>query len=118
MTFHPRLETFTISRPSLGLPHASLLINSSPESAPHTLFTTHNPETNELMTETLDIRAWRDNSVLEVFVNGRTAISTRLYAGGDTFGMRFFATDDLEDAGIISGHTKLESAVLWDGIGI
>lgn len=117
MTFHPRLETFTISRPSLGLPHASLLINSSPESAPHTLFTTHNAETNKLTTETLDIRAWRDNSVLEVFVNGRTAISTRLYAGGGTFGMRFFATDDIEDAGIISGHTRLESAMLWDGIG-
>ncbi|KAJ5343760.1 glycosyl hydrolase [Penicillium brevicompactum] len=117
MTFDPRLETFTISRPSLGLPHASLLINSSPESAPHTLFTTHNPETNELTTETLDIRAWRDNSVLEVFVNGRTAISTRLYAGRDTFGIRFFATSDIENAGI-SGHTRLESAMLWDGIGV
>lgn len=118
MTFDSRLETFTISRPSLGTSHASILINSSPEVAPHTLFTTHNAKTDELTTETLDIRAWRDNSVLEVFVNGRTAISTRLYAGQDTFGMRFFAIDDIEDAGLVCGQTTLYSALLWDGIGV
>ena len=117
LVFDPRLEAFTITRPSLPRPDTSLLINSSPEVAPHTLFTTQNPITEEFETETLDIRAWRDNSVLEVFVNGRTAISTRLYAAEETFGMRFFAIDDDFDADLTSSRTRLDAASIWDGIG-
>jgi beta-fructofuranosidase len=123
MTFEPQAEAFTISRPSFPRSDSSLLINSSPEIAPHTLFTGTNPESGQEWTETLDIRAWRDNSVLEVFVNGRTAISTRLYAAEETFGMRFFAEDDASDAGVLlrtshAGQTELKSASLWDGIAI
>lgn len=71
--------------------------------------------------ENLDIRAWRDNSVLEVFINGRTAISTRLYAAGETCGMYFFADDNGDgdggrDIDSFSG-TELLYATLWDGIG-
>jgi beta-fructofuranosidase len=120
MTFEPQNETFTISRPSFSRPDSSLLIKSSPEVAPHTLFTVSNRNSGEECTETLDIRAWRDNSVLEVFVNGRTAISTRLYAAEETFGMRFFAEDEASSIEVLRtshiGSPELQFANLWDGI--
>lgn len=120
MTFEPQNETFTISRPSFSRPDSSLLINSSPEAAPHTLFTVRSPSSGKECTETLNIRAWRDNSVLEVFVNDRTAISTRLYAADETFGMRFFAADEGPSTALLrtshTGSTELQFANLWDGI--
>jgi beta-fructofuranosidase len=84
------------------------------------LFTVSNRNSGEECTETLDIRAWRDNSVLEVFVNGRTAISTRLYAAEETFGMRFFAEDEASSIEVLRtshiGSPELQFANLWDGI--
>lgn len=121
MTFEPRNETLTISRPAFPRSDSSLLINSTPDVAPHTLFTSRNLESGEECTETLDIRAWRDNSVLEVFVNGRTAISTRLYAAEETFGMRFFAEESSGADTLRTSHagpTQLLFANLWDGIAL
>lgn len=89
------------------------MINSSSEEAPHTLFTTRDLVTGLENTELLHIRIWRDNSVLEVFVNDRTAISTRIYAGDDNYGIMFFA----DDGGVREGGTVLVEAQLWDGIG-
>jgi beta-fructofuranosidase len=122
MTFEPQNETFKISRPSFSRPDSSLLIQSSPEMAPHTLFTMINQRSGEEYTESLDIRAWRDNSVLEVFVNGRTVISTRLYAAEETFAIRFFAEDEALNVKSLrashKGSTELQFANLWDGIAI
>lgn len=61
--------------------------------------------------------------MLEVFVNGRTAISTRLYAGEETVGIKFFADErdaSAEDfhAGKAPGSSELIFATLWDGIGV
>ncbi|KAJ5111185.1 glycosyl hydrolase [Penicillium argentinense] len=120
LMFEPLNETFKIIRPCLSSPSACAFINSSPEIAPHTLFRKRNTITKEEYTEPLRIRAWRDNSVLEVFVNGRTAISTRLYAAEETFGMRFFAFDEPStDAtkASQSDWTELQYAKLWEGIG-
>ncbi|GAB7325454.1 hypothetical protein MBLNU13_g09472t1 [Cladosporium sp. NU13] len=116
LTFTPTTETFTITRPSF---HKDTLVNSEPERAPHTLFITLNPTTGAEETEPLRIRAWRDNSVLEVFVNERTAISTRLYAAEEMVGIRFFADDSsatssVESASAVS--SQLLGATLWDGI--
>ncbi|KAM0723190.1 hypothetical protein Q7P37_001390 [Cladosporium fusiforme] len=120
IAFAPNTETLTIQRPSFTLPNSNTLVNSNPERAPHTLFTTLNPTTGQEETEALHIRAWRDNSVLEVFVNGRTAISTRLYAGEETIGLRFFADENnAVDAlgGDAPGSSEVVYATLWDGIG-
>ncbi|KAK9319362.1 glycoside hydrolase family 32 protein [Lipomyces orientalis] len=113
LMFEPQSETFTIERPSLRTLSSSKLINNAPEVAPHTLFTTRNPVTGEEDIEILHIQAWQDNSVLEVFVNSRTAISTRLYGAKEICGMTFFGTDSSGD-----DTTKLLGAVLWDDIGI
>lgn len=120
--FIPPSETFTIARPSFPVPNPSELINSSREVAPHTLFKIRDPATGAEDLEALHIRAWRDNSALEVFINGRTAISTRLYAAEETFGMRFFADDSssILDAQNSAGSavTELLHAVLWDNISV
>jgi beta-fructofuranosidase len=113
ISFSPNTETFIITRPSS--PDSSAQFNTTPELAPHTLFTSLNPATNELENEELRIRIWRDNSVLEVFVNGRTAISTRLYASAEQMaGLRFFA----DDGGCEREKSRLREAVLWDGLAV
>lgn len=116
LTFSPAKETFTIERPALpGLSAAESdrLISSKSETAPHTLFITSDGIAGQEQMEPLQIHAWRDNSVMEVFVNGRTAISTRLYAANETFGVRFFGND-----GAGSEGTVMLNAEMWDGIGL
>ena len=111
--FSPQDETITIHRPSLIGPGSDELINNKPERAPHTLFTVLDPESGVEIEETLDIRARRDNSVLEVFVNRRTAITTRIYGGEEQFGLTFFADDADENE-----SNELACATLWDGVGV
>lgn len=112
LEFVPKSETFKIHRPSFPCSRSERLINTRPEYAAHTLFNVLDPKTGGTNMETLDIRVWRDNSVLEVFVNGRTAISTRLYTLEDGSGeLEFFA----EDTG--AGTTELLHAHVWDGLG-
>jgi beta-fructofuranosidase len=134
LSFNPRTETFEITRPSFpststsqSEPPSSNLINTTPELAPHTLFTTKTPTNNngfQTTSEPLTIHAFRDSSVLEVFVNGgRTAISTRLYAAEENLGMRFFVEEDDDDDGVRAGDDDAQSnsellyAKIWDGIG-
>jgi beta-fructofuranosidase len=72
----------------------SMAINDDPEVAPHTLFSTRDPGNNIVAHESLNIQLFLDASVLEVFVNERVAISTRIYAeSGRCFGVRPFARD-------------------------
>ncbi|KAJ5278184.1 hypothetical protein N7524_004337 [Penicillium chrysogenum] len=109
----PRSETFEIHRPLID--YAG--VNHGYESAPHTLFTSLN-ERGEEVEETLRVHAFFDSSVLEVFVNDRTVISTRIYhPAGQCFGALFFAesgagTEDERPAAV------LVRASLWDGLGI
>lgn len=58
--------------------------------------------------------------MLEVFVNERTAISTRLYAAEETIGIRFFADDEQKgmQALLSSGPSELVYGTLWDNIGV
>lgn len=112
LMFEPKTETFTITRPQSFRTESPWAINHSPEVAPHTLFVTRAPQSGLEETEPLEISVWRDNSVLEVFVNQRTVISTRLYIDDETCGIRFFA-DDGEDP----VQSSLLCASLWDGLG-
>ncbi|KAH8880196.1 putative beta-Fructufuranosidase [Thozetella sp. PMI_491] len=111
--FEPNTETFTIERPAFDTPDSALHINSAPETAAHTLFTTVDHASGETETESLEIRVWRDNSVFEVFVNERTAITTRIYAGDETVGLRFFADEEHEGDQSLEAPTRLDHAVIW-----
>ncbi|KAL2005564.1 hypothetical protein VTN00DRAFT_10057 [Thermoascus crustaceus] len=119
LTFNPQTETIRIDRPRPFDPR----INHDPESAPHTLFTYIDPRGEEVE-EPLRIHAFYDTSVLEVFVNGRTVISTRVYVpdGSRCYGVRFFAerVDDGGDGGgsPAAAAAVLQRAVVWDGLGM
>jgi beta-fructofuranosidase len=91
-------------------------INRTPERAPHTLFTRYDVKEQQEVEESLHIRAFYDTSVLEVFVNSRTVISTRIYSASDKcFGVNFFAiASPSASAGMTLARVK--SARLWDGL--
>ena len=96
-------ESLHIDRPDLS--HVDPDISTLPEVAPFTLF-----ESADGSREYLEIRAWFDESVLEVFINERCAISTRVYpATKRCWGIRFWAEDE-------AGASTLVGARAWDGL--
>ncbi|PYH28682.1 glycoside hydrolase family 32 protein [Aspergillus neoniger CBS 115656] len=111
--WEPASETFCIQRP---IPHDSR-INHEPETAPHTLFTFETPS-GEQKEETLQIHAFWDKSVLEVFVNERTVISTRIYLQPDQASqceLRFFAEGETNHD---DPPAMLLQADSWDGLSL
>jgi beta-fructofuranosidase len=96
-------ETLYIDRPDLRQVDPD--ISTLPEIAPFTLF-----ESVDGSREQLEVRAWFDESVLEVFVNERCAFSTRVYpATKRCWGIRFWAEDE-------AGSSILVEARAWDGL--
>jgi beta-fructofuranosidase len=88
----------------------------APEIAPFSIFTQRDPESQQDIEETLDIRALYDSSVLEIFVNERVAITTRIYsANKNCFGITFFAQGcpGLDEAEL----AEVLDCQVWDGIG-
>jgi beta-fructofuranosidase len=88
------------------------------ECDPHTVVTFRDAQRNEIE-ETLRIRAIFDKSVLEVFVNERTALSTRIYVDSDRcFGLNFFAEGGVNDAcdNMEEIVCMLLEAQVWDGL--
>ncbi|CAG9951565.1 unnamed protein product [Clonostachys rosea f. rosea IK726] len=86
-------------------------INRLPERAPHTLFTFLDSCNNTEELETLDFHVYYDCSVLEIFVNGRTAITTRVYPTSNTsFGVRPFVESTYAEG----ERSELVSFNLWE----
>ncbi|RAH42973.1 glycoside hydrolase family 32 protein [Aspergillus brunneoviolaceus CBS 621.78] len=116
LSWNVHQETFIITRPSPPDPE----IDHDPESAPHTLFT-YETEQGELREETLRIHAFWDTSVLEVFVNERTVISTRIYlmpADQKRSILQFFAMgrDVQTQPSVEDSPALLLEANIWDGL--
>ncbi|KAL4867313.1 hypothetical protein BDV12DRAFT_171686 [Aspergillus spectabilis] len=128
----PLCETFQVNRPNI---HNST-INHAPEVTPHTLFTCTNLEYNNTSTsnptdpetaidteteEPLRIHTSFDTSVLEIFANDRTAITTHVYHSGTEssestcVGLEFFA-QPLEDNSGGEAAARLVHATIWDGL--
>lgn len=119
----PTSETFQIDRPDVQNTR-NRGINHDSETAPVTLFTYtsgHGLSDAEEVEETLRIRALFDASVFEVFVNERTAISTRIYndrkteADPTSTTIRFFAESAVSE-GNEDTVAKLLHATAWDGL--
>lgn len=92
--FAPNAEQVVIERHNVWTDKSDVYmdINDNREVAPHTLFSTRERDGNIITQESLDIHLFLDASVLEVFINERVAISTRIYAeSGRCFGVRPFA---------------------------
>ncbi|KAE8351188.1 glycosyl hydrolase [Aspergillus coremiiformis] len=111
LAWEPNTETFSIQRPPPYDPN----INHTPETAPHTLFTFVD-ESGAEHEETLRIHAFSDGNVLEVFVNERAVISTRIYVPYDeaSVGLRFFAESDPSASHSTHPPAILLRATLWD----
>jgi beta-fructofuranosidase len=112
--FSPLSELLTVDRSK----STSLTdINTSPDSGPHTLFYTRDPNTGVETLETLKLRIFCDNSVLEVFANDRFALSSRIYP--DTISVRVsqFATPkqnaNLEDDDVLARFTTIH---IWENL--
>ncbi|KIW74280.1 hypothetical protein Z517_12220 [Fonsecaea pedrosoi CBS 271.37] len=134
ISFLPHKETVRIDRPITNTIDGEE-INTAPEIAPFTLFTFLPDQRDEVgqveagrhlesEIENLELHLFFDESVLEVFVNSRCVITTRIYPPGKTcFGVRFWAEDkdggeDIEDDSKQSstprqqeggGHTDLKA---------
>lgn len=68
-------------------------ITTTPKSAPHTLFELK--ESESIVREDLNFHVFFDTSVLEVFVNERVAITTRVYPEeGTCYGVRMYTSGD------------------------
>lgn len=92
--FDPHAEQVVIERHNgrADISDEYMDINDDPEVAPHTLFAIQARGDNITTQESLDIHLFLDASVLEVFINERVTISTRIYAeSGRCFGVRPFA---------------------------
>lgn len=101
----PADEDFAVERPDLVLAESSVKMQT--EHAPHTLFTTQDVATGEESEERLRVQAFFDGSVLEVFVNERTAITTRVYtADARCVGLALFA----------EGDAQVTKCSVWDGL--
>lgn len=102
----PATETLTVERPDSTQTDPN--INSTPETAPFTLFTFETSRGK--VREDLQIRTFFDESVLEVFVNDRCTFATRIYpATKRCWGVKFWAEDDLR-------ASQLLRARAWDGL--
>ncbi|KUL85294.1 hypothetical protein ZTR_07931 [Talaromyces verruculosus] len=141
----PVSETFVIERPPIlseNYSNDDIKHGQGREVSPHTLFTYtteprednknnilgHAIEKSPEAEETLHIRAIFDVSVLEVFVNERTALSTRIYHAygarqervdidGQDFGLYFFA-DHMSGESIDDPPARLLRATVWDGLSL
>ncbi|GAB1197327.1 hypothetical protein APSETT444_006620 [Aspergillus pseudonomiae] len=113
LAWAPCSETFSIHRPPPYDPD----INHNPEIAPHTLFTFAD-ESGMEKEETLRIHAFLDRNVLEVFINERTVISTRIYTPcvESASRLRFFAELDSSAPNLKHAPAVLLQADLWDGL--
>lgn len=107
ITFTPYTETLSVDRPNSA--HVDPEILSFAENAPFTLLTRKQANGSEVR-EHLEIRAFFDESVLEVFANDRCTFATRVYPNSKRcFGIRFWAEDDSGQSGLVGART-------WDGL--
>lgn len=115
----PQNETFVVERPEIyfeddeakaAAEKEGWSARLQDETAPFTLFTTRGQQQHE--EESLRVHVFYDGSVLEVFVNERVAITTRVYLGDQACaGLEFFAEGGGERGGCV-----LEEGVVWDGL--
>lgn len=116
--FEPRSETLIVDRSKSTI---IAEINTKTRSAPHTLFTTRQGGT--MQREALTLHVYFDASVLEVFANDRTALTTRVYPDaasetGSCLGVRLFVGSESESALAEQAGANRESSVrscdLWE----
>ncbi|KEF56363.1 uncharacterized protein A1O9_07944 [Exophiala aquamarina CBS 119918] len=116
--FEPRSETLVVDRSNSTTIEE---INTKTRSAPHTLFIIQQGYTTRR--EELTLHLYFDVSVLEVFANARTALTTRVYPDaasglGSCLGVRLFVETEFESALAVRASASHELSVarcdLWE----
>lgn len=111
--FIPAEETFFVERADLI---TDTLTKKLPiESAPHTLLTFASDDGKE-QEEQLEVVAYLDGSVLEVFVNGRTAITTRVYLNEPGCKSLSFWAESQAGREVSQSVAVLTKCSVWDGL--
>ncbi|KAH7403271.1 putative beta-Fructufuranosidase [Cadophora sp. MPI-SDFR-AT-0126] len=106
-------SSFVIDRSHIPTVDESVII--APEIAPFALFTQYNAAEQNFEEETLRIRAFLDQSILEVFVNERVAITTRIYSRFETCtGLTIMASSGSERYDEIMAD--IHSVAIWSGL--
>lgn len=109
----PAEEDFAVERPDLVTAECSVPMQA--EHAPHTLFTTRDVSSGAESEERLRIRAFYDGSVLEIFANERTAVTTRIYTpDARSVGLAVFAEAEGSDAQ--ESPAAITECKVWDGL--
>ncbi|GHJ88282.1 hypothetical protein NliqN6_4684 [Naganishia liquefaciens] len=113
ISYNPLKQTITVDRSNTVRANATEIertINRRPELAAHTLLTYDKAGASSV--EKLDIVVVSDNSVLELFVNERTVISTRIYVRGtSSVGSISLCADGLGAEDVVFENTEV-----WSGI--
>lgn len=108
----PAEEDFAVERPDLVTAEASVKFQA--EHAPHTLFTMQDVSTGKETEEKLRVHAFYDGSVLEMFVNERTVVTTRIYTtDARCVGLAFFAESGV---GAHESAAVITECSAWDGL--
>ncbi|KKP03051.1 hypothetical protein THAR02_04820 [Trichoderma harzianum] len=112
--FQPDEEYLVVERHNVYSSHDETNeINDEPEFAPHTLFTVQDPATGKNDQETLDIRIFFDVSILEIFVNERVVITTRIYPeSGKCYGLQPFV--EHHQGSIGSNESIVSRCIGWE----
>lgn len=104
--FDPTAATLTLDRSKSVLPDEARHYDTRPEVVPHTLFRLEHVDGDERL-EQLDLLVILDHGVIEVFANGRTCVTTRIYTGHQP---------GCDGISIHSGGHSVDRTSLWQGI--
>lgn len=115
ITFNPANATLTVDRSKSVKADQLEFYNTLPDSTPHALFYTRDDDDddddddeNPIELESLDILIVLDHSVIEIFANDRTVLTSRIYTGNEP------GTDRIT---VQSGDgTEIDDLEMWDDI--
>lgn len=104
--FNTTSGTITLDRSKSVSTEEAQHCDTRPEIVPHVLFYSQD-ENGRSVLETLDVTVVLDHGVIEVFVNGRTAITTRIYTGHE---------EGCDHVSLEVGQHSVSSVELWHGL--
>ncbi|CAD0040339.1 unnamed protein product [Aureobasidium pullulans] len=110
--FHsPAKSLITIDRSLSRDPDSTKSIKIHPEVAHHAFLSIRDKDTNNIRPENLDTKIFFDVSVLEIFVNSRTVITTRIYPeSGKCYGISPFVVDEKD----VESCARMDRFKVWE----
>ncbi|THX80430.1 Arabinanase/levansucrase/invertase [Aureobasidium pullulans] len=109
--FEPAKSLITIDRSLSRDPDSTKSIRIHPEVAHHAFLSIRDKDTNNIRPENLDTKIFFDVSVLEIFVNSRTVITTRIYPeSGKCYGISPFVVNEKD----VESCARMDRFKVWE----